>query len=200
MICPSGRFIQMVGKNRHHAPMHRRPGLRAGAHTLRPHDAARNQTLCPRSPSRMGQQRKIGYIRRYPQPSGRQPATVIIHDFIHRPGIQNAHPGYPLEERIQRSRSFSRRGWRNTGQTLLNRTLQSDFYILAGQTSKPLRELFNPSGTNVHGPPTIIREHRQHTSIWGRDCAHSFPRGNGSSSLRNTKPPAAARMPCRRLR
>jgi hypothetical protein len=82
--------------------------------------------------------------------------TIITHDFIHRPGIQNLHSGNPLEERIQRSRSVGGRGWRNTGQTFLNRTLQRGFDIFTGKTSKPLRELINPGGTNIHGPPTII--------------------------------------------
>ena len=82
--------------------------------------------------------------------------TVITHDFIRRPGIQNAQAGYPLEERVQRSLSIGGRRRCNAGQPLLNRPLQRGFDIFTGHTSKPLCKLINPGGTNIHGPPTIM--------------------------------------------
>jgi hypothetical protein len=39
--------------------------------------------------------------------------TIITHDFIHRPGIQNVHAGYPVEERVQSSLSIGSRRRRN---------------------------------------------------------------------------------------
>lgn len=69
--------------------------------------------------------------------------------------------GCLLEERIQRGLAVARRWWRNTGQPLFNRSLQRCFDVFAGQASKPLRELINLGGTNIHGPPTI-RERQQY--------------------------------------
>ena len=76
--------------------------------------------------------------------------TVITNDLVHRTGIQNAHLGYPLEERVHRVFSVGGRWWRNTGQPFLNRTLQCGCDIFAGQAGKPLRELIKLGGTNIH--------------------------------------------------
>jgi hypothetical protein len=137
--------------------------------------------------------------RRFLPPSGAQPVTIITHDFIHRPGIQNAHAGYPLEERIQRSLSVRGRWWRNTGQAFLDRALQRGFDILAGQAGKLLCELINPGGTNIHGPPIIIRERQQYAIIGGRDASNSgrYRRSGGATphptGLRPATLPTAAR-------
>jgi hypothetical protein len=91
----------------------------------------------------------------YPEPSGRQPATVIAYDLVRRAGVQNTHAGHPIKERIQRSNSVGGGWWRNTGQPFLDGTLQRGFDVLAGQTGKPLCKLINLGGTNIHGPPNI---------------------------------------------
>src|SRR5882757_8047480 len=82
------------------------------------------------------------------------------------PILDGQHAGYPLEEGIQRSLSVSGHRWRNTRQPFLDRTLQRGFDNFAGQAEKLLRELVNPGGTNIHGAPIIIREHRELPS-WG---------------------------------
>jgi hypothetical protein len=101
--------------------------------------------------------------------------TVITNDLVHRTGIQNAHLGYPLEERVHRVFSVGGRWWRNTGQPFLDRALQRRFDIFAGQAGKLLRELINLGGTNIHGPPIIKRGCQEYTIIGGRDHSR-FPK------------------------
>jgi len=45
--------------------------------------------------------------------------------------------------------------------------LQRDFDVFAGHAGKPLHELINLGGTDVHGPPMITRECRDYTIIGG---------------------------------
>src|ERR1700704_1994308 len=94
----------------------------------------------------------------YPEPSGRQPTTVIIQELGHRTRVQNAHVRYPLEEQIHRSFSVGGRWRGHTGQGLPNRTPPPDFDVFAGHPGKPLDELINLGGTYVHEPPIIPSE------------------------------------------
>ena len=98
----------------------------------------------------------------YPEPSGRT-AHNHHNPRFHppRPEIQNLHSGKPAR-RTHPAQPFGRRA--RVAQHLQDRrsstrTLQRGFDIFTGKTETKHRcagALINPSGTNIHGPPTII--------------------------------------------
>ncbi len=179
--------------------MHRRPSLRPPYVGLAIRHKIRR--CCPRSPSPMGQraedQAAYGDIHNH---QDGDPRPSVIHVSSSQPESRTRIPDTHSKHVMQRSRSFSRRTVSATpGQTLLDRSAPERFlHPRRSDAASRCASCSTLVERNVHGPPTIIREHRQHPSIVGRDCTIPCQR-NGPASLRNTEPPAAARMPCRRL-
>ena len=81
----------------------------------------------------------------------------MAYDLFCRTRVKDGHAGNPLEERIHRGFPVGRHGRCHTGQPFLDGALDRGFDIFAGQPGKPLNELIDLSGANIHGPPNKLR-------------------------------------------